>query len=99
MSTELDTNPVDGGTDLIAVLKDVVKQSGLSLNKIATESGLNQSQLHRFVTGERTLSLVSAAKLFAYFKLEIVVPTPLTPESATSQTPPQLASPAKKPKK
>jgi transcriptional regulator with XRE-family HTH domain len=57
---------------LIAVLKAAVKQSGLSLNTIAKESGLSQSQLSRFVSNERTLSLESAAKLFSYFKLRVV---------------------------
>lgn len=92
MSTEA-TNPVDRGTDLIAVLKEVVSKSGLSLNKIAKESGLSQSQLHRFVSGERTLSLASAAKLFDYFGLRVVVP------EASADRYPIPTSASKKPKK
>lgn len=75
---------------MIAVLKSAVKQSGLSLNTIAKESGLSQSQLSRFVNNERTLTLESAAKLFTYLKLRVV--------DAEGQEVPEEKSAPKKPK-
>lgn len=92
MSTQNDTNPTDGGSDLIAVIKAAVQQSGLSLNTIAKESGLSQSQLSRFVNNERTLTLESAAKLFTYLKLRVV-------DAEGNELPEGKPAPKKKPKK
>ena len=79
-----------GDTGLIAVLQNAVKDSGLSLNQVAKDSGVSQGQLSRFVRGERMLSLVSAAKLFDYFGLTVV---------HSAEEPEPDPPPAKKPKK
>jgi transcriptional regulator with XRE-family HTH domain len=58
------TKRAAGGLTLIAVLKEAVGESGLSLNELSRRSGVDQSQLSRFMRGERYLSLEAASKLF-----------------------------------
>jgi transcriptional regulator with XRE-family HTH domain len=57
---------------LIAVLKDAIRESGLSLTELAKQGGVSQAQLSRFMLGQRTLTLRSAAKVFDVLKLEVV---------------------------
>lgn len=101
MSGESETLSAEGGSDLVAVLKYALKQSGQSLNAIARDSGLSQSQLSRFLNDERTLSLESAAKLFIHFKLRIVDENgnsaPVEPQEE-SEEPPSTSTVKKKPK-
>jgi transcriptional regulator with XRE-family HTH domain len=59
-------------TDLIAILKCAVEESGLSMYELARKSGVSQSQLSRFMRGERALSLESASKLFEPLGLKVV---------------------------
>ena len=59
------------GGDLVAAIKLAIAGCGLSLTKLAAESGVSRSQLSRFMKGERTLTLESAAKLFTYFGMAI----------------------------
>ncbi len=68
-----------GGRDLIAVLKEAVAGCGLSLNQLAKECGVSQPQLSRFMSGDRMLSLPSAAKLFEFFNLEVISRTAKKP--------------------
>jgi len=49
-----------------------IKQSGLTRYEIAKQSGVEQSALSRFVSGERGLSTSSLDKLAAVLDLEIV---------------------------
>jgi len=59
---------------LVAALKEAIKaagEEGESLAAIARETGVSHPQLSRFVRGERTLTLDSAAKLFDYFKMKV----------------------------
>ena len=53
-------------------LQAVIKASDLSINYIAQASGVEQSSLHRFTTGERDIVLRTVDKLAAYFGLELI---------------------------
>jgi hypothetical protein len=53
-------------------LRRAVKESGQTLYRVAKGSGLAYPPLHRFVTGNRGLSLDSLDKLCAYLKLRLV---------------------------
>ena len=63
--------PPEGPT-LIGVLQEKIRGSGLSLNEIARQSGVADSQLSRFMRGESALSLRTAEKLVAFFRLKLV---------------------------
>jgi plasmid maintenance system antidote protein VapI len=47
------------------------RQAGESVYAIAKGAGITSPSLHRFITGERGLTLESADKLAAYFRLEL----------------------------
>ena len=51
----------------------VIKESDQSINMLARLSGVEQSSLHRFTTGERDIVLSTVDKLAAYFGLELVM--------------------------
>ena len=53
------------------VLRKAVREPGLSVNAVAKAAGIAQPVLHRFVTGERDLTLDTAQKLADYFGLEL----------------------------
>jgi plasmid maintenance system antidote protein VapI len=53
-------------------LRTLIANSGKSTTAIAREAGIAQPVLHRFVTGERTLTLETADKLLTFFRLELV---------------------------
>ena len=53
-------------------LRAVLEASNMSINAIAQASGVEQSSLHRFTTGERGLLLMAVDKLAEYFGLELV---------------------------
>lgn len=52
-------------------LRKAIQASGESVAAISRGSGIAQPVLHRFVTGERDLTLRTADKLLAYFDLEL----------------------------
>jgi transcriptional regulator with XRE-family HTH domain len=52
-----------GGSDLEAVLREMIEASQLTLQEIARRSGLTPGQLSRFVRSERTLTLTNATKV------------------------------------
>jgi plasmid maintenance system antidote protein VapI len=52
-------------------LKKAVEASGLTINKLAVESGVPQPVLHRFMAGERGISLATAEKLATYLGLKL----------------------------
>ena len=56
---------------LIAELRAAVRDSGLSLSELGRQSGVSQQQLSRFMSG-KTLTLVTAAKLFDHLGLKVV---------------------------
>ena len=56
---------------LSVALKQAIVHTGKSVNGIATESGVNQAVLQRFVAGKRGITLDTAERLCAYLKLEL----------------------------
>ncbi len=50
-------------------LRKAIRKSG---NAIAVEAGVPQPVLHRFVSGERDLTLATAQKLADYFGFELL---------------------------
>ena len=55
-------------------LRQAVLDSGLSVYRIAKDSGVPQSALQRFITGHRDLRLETASKLAAYFGMRLTKP-------------------------
>jgi plasmid maintenance system antidote protein VapI len=53
------------------ILLKAIQDSGKPVAVIAREAGIVQPVLHRFVTGERTITLATAEKLMAYFGFEL----------------------------
>lgn len=58
-------------TDLVEQLRQTLTDCPLSIYAIAKASGINQSQLHRFLNSERNLSLDAAARLARWAGLEL----------------------------
>ena len=56
---------------LIGILKETIRDSGLSLNELSKRTGVDNSQLSRFLRGERIISLTAAEKLVEYFGLKL----------------------------
>jgi plasmid maintenance system antidote protein VapI len=66
--------PAQEASPLIGVLRDAIRDSGLSLREISKKTGVGDPQLSRFVRGERTLTLPAAEKLVEFFGLRLVKP-------------------------
>lgn len=58
-------------SDIHAQLRQAAEASGLSINELARQSGVNLSAVSRFMSGQRDLRLQSAAKLAAALNLEL----------------------------
>jgi transcriptional regulator with XRE-family HTH domain len=56
---------------IVDQLRRAIKGSGQTEYAIAKGSGVSQSIVNRFVSGERGISLETAAKLCAYLKLDL----------------------------
>ncbi len=56
---------------IIEQLKDAIENSGLSHYALSCASGIRQSTLSRFMSGERGLSFESAARLADALGLEL----------------------------
>jgi len=56
---------------LSKALRDAIRQSKESRYRISLESGVDHAVLRRFVNKERDITLGTADKLAAYFKLEL----------------------------
>ena len=56
---------------LVNVLRDAIDESGKSQYQLAQETGIDKAALSRFVSGERGLTLDTAAKLAAALGLEL----------------------------
>ncbi len=52
-------------------LKQAIHESGLSVYRVAKDSGVPQPVLHRFMAGEQGLKLETADKLAKYLKLKL----------------------------
>lgn len=57
--------------NLVDQLRRAMRDSGETAYAIAKGSGVSQSVVNRFVSGERGISLETAAKLCEYLKLEL----------------------------
>jgi plasmid maintenance system antidote protein VapI len=55
----------------VEILKDEIRDSGLSLCELSRRTDIVVPILSRFIKGERTLILATAQKLMDYFGLEI----------------------------
>jgi hypothetical protein len=53
-------------------LRKAIKDSGESEYAIAKGSGVSQSVVNRFMSGERGISLITAAALCSYLGLQLV---------------------------
>ena len=54
-------------------LREAIRHAPVSRYKIACETGVAESALSRFVSGERSLDLTSVDKLADYLGLELTV--------------------------
>lgn len=54
--------------------RQVIEDSGLSLYRIAKDSGIAYQVLHRFARGERDLTLETASRLADYFGMRLTRP-------------------------
>jgi len=55
-------------------LRQAVEDSGLTLYRIAKDSGIAYQVLHRFARGERDLTLETASRLADYFEMRLTRP-------------------------
>ena len=74
---------------MVTIIRRAVNDSGLSLNELAKRSGVSQPQLSRFMRGERSLTLDSAAKLFQYLGLRVSVESIGRPSKAEAPAKPK----------
>jgi len=58
-------------SSLADTIKQAVAATGKSVNAAASESGVPQAVLQRFVTGQRGITLDTAERLCAYLNLEL----------------------------
>ena len=56
-------------SDLEAVLRAAIRNSGLSLRAVAAGSGVSIPQVVRFVNADRTLTLPAASRLARFLRL------------------------------
>ena len=56
---------------IIDQLRQATRDSGQTVNRIATETGIPQPSLHKFAAGQRGLSMDNLATLAAYLGLEL----------------------------
>jgi len=52
-------------------LKFYIRKSRITQAELARQTGIQESAISRFLTGERGLDLVSIEKLAKYFRLEL----------------------------
>jgi plasmid maintenance system antidote protein VapI len=58
--------------NIVEQLRKAIADSGQTEYAIAKGSGVSQSIVNRFVSGERSIGLETAAKLCDYFGLDLV---------------------------
>lgn len=56
---------------LAATIKQAILATGKSVNAVASESGVSQSILQRFLAGRRGVTLETAERVCGYLKLEL----------------------------
>ena len=55
-------------------LRQAIADSGLTLYRVAKDSGIAYPVLYRFVSGERDLTLETASRLTEYFGMRLTRP-------------------------
>jgi transcriptional regulator with XRE-family HTH domain len=60
----------EGG--VIATLKEIIRSSGQSLNKLSEVSGVDKGRISRFLRGERALTSDAIDKLCRALRLKLV---------------------------
>jgi plasmid maintenance system antidote protein VapI len=55
-------------------LRLAIARCGMSLNQLATATGVHKAQLSRFQRAQRSMTLKAAAKVCAYFGLSLTGP-------------------------
>lgn len=65
--------------DIVEQLKQMIRDSGLSLNEIARRSGVDEGRLSRFTRGERTLTMPAAAKVCEVLGMSFIQAEPVPP--------------------
>ena len=53
------------------LLRQLLRDTGQSVNALAHAAGVAQPVLHRFIAGEQGLTLRNADRLIAFFELEL----------------------------
>ena len=61
----------DAAPNIEQQLKDAIESSDLTRYRLAKETGLSEGLLSNFVNGRRTITMKTAARLAAYFDLEL----------------------------
>jgi hypothetical protein len=56
---------------LADTIKQAILATGKSVNSVASQSGVSQPILHRFLTGQRGITLDTAERVCSYLKLEL----------------------------
>jgi transcriptional regulator with XRE-family HTH domain len=59
---------------MITQIREAIRGSGLSLNELGKQCAVSQSQLSRFLLGQRTLTLPAAARVCEALGLRLVGP-------------------------
>ena len=59
--------------DLIKILRRQIEQSGKSRYRIARDTGVDESQLHRIMRGESGCNTKTLGVLFDYLGIKVVV--------------------------
>jgi plasmid maintenance system antidote protein VapI len=60
--------------DIEEQVRQAIRGSGLSLNKLAEATGVHKAQLSRFLRAEQSMTMRAAAKLCAYLGLYLTGP-------------------------
>ncbi len=69
-------------------LRSAIRSSGLSVYRIALDTGVSQPVITRFVNGKRTVTLETADALAAYFNMRLTAPRlPKGPNRSPSRGP------------
>ena len=65
---------------LTTQLRSAIETSGVTLYRIAKDSGVPYAVVHRFASGERQIKMDAADKLAAYFGMRLTRPKRVSPK-------------------
>jgi transcriptional regulator with XRE-family HTH domain len=60
-----------GASTMSETLRRTILDSGQTLYRVSKDSGVSYATLHRFVTGQRAVSMAALDKLCAYLGLKL----------------------------